>query len=182
MWLLAASQSPTYGMMRNFNTNNFTPAQPNVTTQSESVPGRELLVGLLLMTAAKLGRGAEVIGNSERGRRNADRARSVRRSSDEASGRADGSRREAEESGRGHWSGVVEKRSAIDGVVVVLLVPQWEVSRSWVRKRLMGRCSWRFPRSFAGGVMPVVVWLPEAARPQSLSGKTNTLFNMNSSN
>ena len=49
-------------------------------------------------------------------------------------------------------------------VVVVLLVPQCEDIKvvAWVRKRLIGRCGWTFPRSFAGGVM--LWWLvPEAA-------------------
>lgn len=53
-------------------------------------------------------------------------------------------------------------------VVVVLLVPQWEVSRSWVRKRLI-RCGWT---EFCGWCDACRGLVPEAARPQSLSGKT----------
>jgi hypothetical protein len=40
------------------------------TQWEKCVPGRELLVGLLLVTAAQLGRGGEVIGNGERRRSN----------------------------------------------------------------------------------------------------------------
>lgn len=79
-----------------------------------ALPGRELLVGLLLMAAAKLGGNAEVVGGDEAGRRDASGKAGTDVGSSSEGGLAHRARGEAEESGGSHLSG--ERRAIEMGI------------------------------------------------------------------